>query len=73
MSILLQIYIWETNYRVGCVLNLVRPIGLANLSIWPHKVVSRTKMAVIEIQSMTLKKLDIESGHSLRVTWRCVY
>ena len=59
MSILLQIYIWETNYRVGCVLNFVRPIGLANLSIWPHKVVSRTKMAVIEIQSMTLNKLDI--------------
>ena len=72
MSIFLQIYIWETNYSVGCVLNFVRPIDLAILSIWPHKVVSRTKMAVIEIQSMTLKKLDIESGHNSRITWRCI-
>ena len=56
MSILLQIYIWETNYSVGCVLKFVRPIDLAIWLIWPHKVVSRTKMAVVEIESLTLKK-----------------
>ena len=68
MSILLQIYIWETNYSVGCVLNFVRPIDLAILLIWPHRVVSRTKMAVKEIQSLTIKKLDIESGYDSRIT-----
>ena len=55
MSILLQIYIWGTNYSVGCVLNVVRPIDLSILLIWPHKVVGRTGVAVIEIESLSLK------------------
>ena len=56
MSILLQIYIWGTNYSVGCVLNVVRPIDLSILfNLATYKVVGRTKMAVIEIQSLSLK------------------